>query len=182
MAEVRHLPASKYALRPRQDNYAIDENDLSVCEDQQIGSGAFARVFLGELRGPKYERRQVSNSSTAQGIKVAVKQSLFDTEEARYETRQLRLPGDNCCEVQKFRTILLVSYRRHYASGGAVFRTLPQKPPAEANCGARNRIPHWTFFGLEKENHNQSKIPGPAIPSKSYLSTKHDRNLNLLRI
>ncbi|KAH7711896.1 tyrosine-protein kinase F09A5.2-like [Aphelenchoides avenae] len=92
MAEVRHLPASTQAFRPRADDCAIDASNLRVCEDQQIGSGAFARVFLGELRGPHSKRRDFSNSSTAQSTKVAVKQSLLDTEEARHEMqRELEL-------------------------------------------------------------------------------------------
>lgn len=37
------------------DEWAIASEHLTLFADKQIGSGAFAKVFLAELRGPKHE-------------------------------------------------------------------------------------------------------------------------------
>lgn len=70
--------------KPMKDEYAIDTKYLEVYEDRQIGSGAFAKVFLGELRGPKRKSGHGSSHRTAESTtKVAVKQALLATEESR---------------------------------------------------------------------------------------------------
>lgn len=69
--------------QPSKDEYAIDTKHLEVYEDCQIGSGAFAKVFLGELRGPKRKLGHVSSHRTGESTKVAVKQALLATEESR---------------------------------------------------------------------------------------------------
>lgn len=69
--------------QPVRDEYVIDANHLEVYEGRQIGSGAFAKVFLGELRGPKCMTRCGGLQRTGQPTKVAVKQTLLATEDSR---------------------------------------------------------------------------------------------------
>lgn len=75
---------SRVRVRFSGDEWEIDERNLIVCEDNKIGSGAFANVFMGRLRGPQRERLKGLTSTngyyqtTTEWIEVAVKVSNDD--------------------------------------------------------------------------------------------------------
>lgn len=63
----------------------INRGDLSLRVDKEIGSGAFAKVFVGELRGAKHEervRRSAKFLDTYECTVVAVKQANDRSDEA----------------------------------------------------------------------------------------------------
>lgn len=61
----------------------IDEKDLSIDHDTQIGCGAFARVFLAELRVPSCTLSERTLDKRGLPTKVAVKQARSTTGHAR---------------------------------------------------------------------------------------------------
>lgn len=68
------------------DEWEIDQRNLIVCEDSKIGSGAFANVYKGRLRGPQRERLKGQGSayeSVTEWINVAVKISNDDFEDGK---------------------------------------------------------------------------------------------------
>lgn len=65
------------------DEFTIHASDLIINDDHQIGCGAFARVFLGELRRTKVDVCSVQRIRSKSWSRVAVKQARLPTDEAR---------------------------------------------------------------------------------------------------
>lgn len=62
----------------------VHEEDLLIDRDREIGCGAFARVFLAELRGPSCTGTgRTLDKGGSLTTKVAVKQARSTTEQAR---------------------------------------------------------------------------------------------------
>ncbi|KAH7701884.1 Protein KIN-9 c, partial [Aphelenchoides avenae] len=77
------------------DEFLIRPNNLAINKDQQIGCGAFARVFLGELQRTAHKQHNAGAKGSNSWTKVAVKQARLATEEARHDMhRELELMKD----------------------------------------------------------------------------------------
>lgn len=77
------VKCTHYCLRPKHDDFVIDEDDLLIDHDRQIGCGAFARVFLAELRGPSCTATGRTLDKKGVSSQVAVKQARSTSEQAR---------------------------------------------------------------------------------------------------
>lgn len=72
--------------RGSDDELLVCPTDLVIHKENQIGCGAFAKVFLGELRFVKSsegKRPKTGRTSSNGWTKVAVKQARLATDEAR---------------------------------------------------------------------------------------------------